>query len=403
MSYRLLSSKFAAKKSSVFMDETDDEVIITSEDGGDTATINFYENHMGTVTRVQATGSGSITYSIAGGADAALFEIDAGTGVLRFVWPLELDYEAPADADGNNSYEVVVAASNGLDTDAQTLTINIYNVNEAPVFTSYGGDASASVTVAENSVVAAVFSAVDPEAFPMLNYAIVGGADAALFLVNPWNGALSFRSAPDFEAPADAGLDNVYDVVVRATDQFNTVTQALAVTVTDRTSESTFTGTELNDTITGTAGANDTIFGRGDVDTLFGLDGDDILDGGAGKDTLVGGAGADQLLGGAGGDRFRYDAASDSAVGSHDMIFDFSRAQGDRISLTGVDANTLVGGDQNFAFLGTAAFSGVAGQLRYEKSGGNTFVYGDLDGDAVADFQLQLNGELNLYSSDFLL
>ncbi|WP_443018730.1 M10 family metallopeptidase C-terminal domain-containing protein [Sphingomonas sp. 7/4-4] len=157
-----------------------------------------------------------------------------------------------------------------------------------------------------------------------------------------------------------------------------------------------------SNTITGTTNA-DTIAGREGGDTLFGLDGADLLDGGAGSDTLVGAAGVDQFLGGAGSDVFRFDALTDSSVGSPDMIFDFSRGQGDRISVTNIDADLLLSGNQNFAFLGANAFTGTAGQLRYEKTGGYTFVFADADGDGVADFQLQLNGELNLYSSDFLL
>ncbi|WP_417525529.1 SdrD B-like domain-containing protein [Marinovum sp.] len=48
-------------------------------------------------------------------------------------------------------------------------------------------------------------------------YSIVGGADAAFFTIDPDTGELSFINAPDFENPQDAGGDNVYDVVVRAT------------------------------------------------------------------------------------------------------------------------------------------------------------------------------------------
>ncbi len=401
VSYRRPSLKSAAAKLNPLMTESEG-VTITSEDGAEAATLVLNENHMSHVAWVQTTGSGTITYSIAGGADAALFEIHATTGVLDFAWPFRPDYEAPSDSDGNNSYQVIVAASNGVDSDQQTLTFNVYNVNEAPIFTSFGGAASAAVSVAENNIVVASFAAVDPEGMTFLSYQVVGGADAALFSVNPWNGTLCFRAVPDFEAPADAGLNNVYDVVVRAFDGSNTVTQALAVTVTNAATESTIKGTMSSNTLNGTAAA-DTIFGLEGGDTISGLGGNDVIDGGAGSDTLVGGGGADQLLGGAGTDRFRYDSASDSQVGSHDTIFEFSRGQGDRIQLTGVDADTLTGGDQNFAFIGTAAFAGVAGQLRYEKTGGNTFVYGDLDGDAVADFQLQINGELTMYSSDFLL
>lgn len=384
--------------------DAEETVTITSENGADAATLVWTENRVGHITRVEATGDvgSGIVYSILGGADAALFEIDAVSGVLRFAWNADPDYEAPADADGDNRYEVVVAASNGVDTDEQALTVRVYNANEAPSFTSFGGASSASVTVSENSVIVATVAAVDPEGLPNPPYAIAGGADAALFTVNPWNGLVTFRAAPDFEAPADAGANNVYDVIVRASDGTNIVTQALAVTVSNAAVESSFTGTASSNTLTGTTGA-DTLAGREGGDTLFGLDGTDLLDGGTGSDTLVGGAGVDHFLGGANNDVFRFDALSDSSVGTPDIIFDFSRGQGDRISVTNIDADLLLAGNQNFAFLGANAFTGVAGQLRYEKSGGYTFVYADADGDAVADFQLQVNGELNLYSSDFLL
>ena len=46
-------------------------------------------------------------------------------------------------------------------------------------------------------------------------------------------GALTFVAAPDFEAPTDAGGDNVYDVTVSATDGTFTDSQAIAVTVTN--------------------------------------------------------------------------------------------------------------------------------------------------------------------------
>ena len=60
---------------------------------------------------------------------------------------------------------------------------------------------------------------------------IVGGADAALFTIDAATGALSFLAAPDFEAPGDADGDNVYDVIVSASDGSFTDTQAIAVTV----------------------------------------------------------------------------------------------------------------------------------------------------------------------------
>ena len=86
-----------------------------------------------------------------------------------------------------------------------------------------------------------------------------------------------------------------------------------------------------------------------------------------------------------------------------DRIHDFSHAEGDRISLELVDADTTQSGDQAFTFRGTGAFTGDAGELRFEQISGNTYVQGDLDGDGVADFWIRLDGLHTLTSSDFLL
>jgi serralysin len=87
-----------------------------------------------------------------------------------------------------------------------------------------------------------------------------------------------------------------------------------------------------------------------------------------------------------------------------DVITDFSHAQGDTIVLNPIDANTRTPDvDDAFTFIGTAAFHGVAGELRYTASGANTLVLGDVNGDGQADFALLLLGAISLTKSDFVL
>ena len=65
-----------------------------------------------------------------------------------------------------------------------------------------------------------------------MNYSISGGADASKFVINAGTGALSFITAPNFEAPTDAGHNNVYDVTVQVSDGAGGIdTQALSVSV----------------------------------------------------------------------------------------------------------------------------------------------------------------------------
>ena len=77
-------------------------------------------------------------------------------------------------------------------------------------------------------------TATDPDVGQTLSYSIIGGADASKFTIGSSTGALSFVTAPNFELPTDAGGNNVYDVIVQASDGHGGIdTQAIAVTVTD--------------------------------------------------------------------------------------------------------------------------------------------------------------------------
>ena len=103
---------------------------------------------------------------------------------------------------------------------------------------------------------------------------------------------------------------------------------------------------------------------------------------------LTGGAGADRLTGGSGADQFVYTCLRIRPRGE-DLITDFIRAQGDRISLSAIDANSDAGGNQAFAFIGAAAFSQVAGQLATKLRRQHDRL-GDVNGDGLADLQIQL-------------
>lgn len=137
-------------------------------------------------------------------------------------------------------------------------------------------------------------------------------------------------------------------------------------------------------------------------DTLYGNEGVDTLDGGDGNDKLFGGRGADTLTGGLGADTFTFIALSDSNAFAMDLITDFSRVQKDKISFSAIDANALLTGDQAFTFIGSNAFSSSAGQLRSYSSNSHTYLAGDVNGDGIADFIINL-GSATVQSSDFLL
>jgi len=255
-----------------------------------------------TATADDADGD-ALTFSISGGADADLFEIDAGTGALSFVEAP--DFEAPGDADGDNAYVVEVSVTDGEATASQTVTVTVNGIDdEAPVLVS--GDA---VTVTENGTEAFQAAAEDADSAE-ITFSL-SGDDAALFAIDAATGLVTFIAAPDFENPADANGDNVYEVVVTATDGTNSTTQNVTVTVADQLE---LEGTDGDDVLTGTDQA----------DIIDANGGDDIIDSGAGSDRISTGDGSDALL--FSGDPFEgtdVSAEGRQIVGGEDFISDF--------------------------------------------------------------------------------
>jgi serralysin len=261
---------------------------------GGTAT--FTENATGTV--YTATGSDpdagtTLSWSLSG-TDADLFDINATTGAVTF--KTAPNYEAPADDGKNNVYDITLTASDGVFSSAEkSVTITVTNANEAPIITS-----AATASFAENATgTAYTATGSDPDAGTTLSWSL-GGTDAALFNINDTTGAVTFKAAPDYEAPADDGKNNVYDIIVTASDGVSSPVEK-SVTITVTNIDEAILGASGSDTLTGTA-QDDTIQGFDGADKLSGLAGADVLSGGSGNDTLDGGSGNDTLDGGTGDD-----------------------------------------------------------------------------------------------------
>jgi Ca2+-binding RTX toxin-like protein len=167
--------------------------------------------------------------------------------------------------------------------------------------------------------------------------------------------------------------------------------------------KTTFLDTDVGQRITPHGSVSQVLAGgRGD-DVITGGGGNDTLAGGAGNDILSGGGGNDVLLGGTGSDVFLFDKTYLQPPGGIDTIGDFSSAQGDKIKLHSMDANTNTLVDDNFKFIGTQAFHHVAGELHYLVQGGNSIIQGDVNGDGIADFSIKVLGVTTLNSTDFFL
>ncbi|WP_417723700.1 calcium-binding protein [Salipiger sp.] len=147
-----------------------------------------------------------------------------------------------------------------------------------------------------------------------------------------------------------------------------------------------------------TGGLSDRLYGRAGNDFLFGQTGADAFYGGLGADTMTGGPDEDRR------DRYIYFNIAESGVGAgnRDVITDFVSGE-DRIEIRRFDADTTQGNKQYFDFVGDAGLSGTAGELAYVHEGGNTIVQADVDGDGLADFEIELTGVMDLTADDFLI
>ena len=161
----------------------------------------------------------TLTYSLSG-SDADDFDIDSGTGQIRV--------RAALDHETTPEYDVTVAAR---DPSAQVgtvdVTITVTDVDEAPTIEAETReDGRISIDYPEDrptDEVVSTYAATDPEDTEAraLKWSL-SGRDAARFAIS--NGAddrgkLTFREAPDYEAPTDSGRDNVYNVTVEVADR----------------------------------------------------------------------------------------------------------------------------------------------------------------------------------------
>ena len=170
--------------------------------------------------------SDTLTYSLTG-TDAAAFTISAGGAVTFNTSP---NFESPTDSGGNNVYDIVVHANDGHGHDVtQAVAITVTNVNDvAPTITSGATGTEAENTVNTNVVYQTTVT--DPDG-GTTTYSLTG-TDAALFNVTA-SGGVRFNTPPNFEAPGDAGGNNVYDIVVHANDGIHDTTKAVQITVTN--------------------------------------------------------------------------------------------------------------------------------------------------------------------------
>ena len=197
---------------------------------GDT-NVTYGERRTDAVGTYEVTGGdgSAITWSLEG-ADAGQFTLD-GTGMIRtLMFSSALDFETPADADGDNEYMVTVKAEAGGEEEMVEITINVTDVAELGTL---AGDAS--LTYAEDRTDAVGdYEVTGGDGTSTVTWSLEG-ADAGQFTLDGtgMSRTLVFSSAPDFETPADAGGDNGYMVTVKAEAGGEEETVGITINVTD--------------------------------------------------------------------------------------------------------------------------------------------------------------------------
>jgi hypothetical protein len=194
----------------------------------ETSTDDDADNVGEPVTATDADGDTPV-YTL-GGTDKDMFRI-------RTDGQIEVGDKAMLDYEKKNRYSVTVMADDGYggsnSTASITVTIYVTDLDEGPIIMSGGlavsGPARADYAEDRTDAVATYTASGTDAAQATWS---LSGDDAGDFSISS-GGELTFRVSPDFEAPADADEDNVYEVTVEADDGTNTPSRAVTVTVTD--------------------------------------------------------------------------------------------------------------------------------------------------------------------------
>ena len=180
--------------------------------------------------------SDTLGWSVEPADDGGKFESNT-SGQLSF--KTAPNFEIKQDADTDNDYEVTVkvADAGGLNA-THEFTVTVTNVNEAPTIDS-GPNNDATVSEDENTAtteIIATYEASDVDAGANLTWSLEGDDAGDFTLIKnsmTGKGELKFRNVPNYEAPADAGVNNDYEVTIKVSDGSLSATRDLTVTVED--------------------------------------------------------------------------------------------------------------------------------------------------------------------------
>lgn len=221
-------------------------VVISSVTGAVNNQLNAGDVATITVTFSEAvvvTGTPRVEVTLGSQTDYASYSTGSGQTSLQFTYTIPGSISTAASLFSCNPSSVDLNGSSLKDSDGHDAVLSIspssaptlYVVDtQGPVFTS-----ASTATVAENTAPSVpAYDGSVAESDTGFTYSL-SGADAGLFNIYSNSGQILFKTSPDYEAPADANSDNVYQVTLSVTDRAgNTTAQNLNISVTDDPSDS---------------------------------------------------------------------------------------------------------------------------------------------------------------------
>ena len=164
-----------------------------------------------------------IGYSLSGN-DAEKLSIST-SGAITF--KTNPDFETPTDTNSDNTYEITIEASDGTDSISDELVITILDVeNEGnPII-----EGLSSQSIDENDSISISFTVTDPQN-DSISYSL-SGIDSDLFTLS-FDGlnALLSSASKDYESPNDSDSNNTYLLNVNFSDDLNTTSQEIEITI----------------------------------------------------------------------------------------------------------------------------------------------------------------------------
>jgi len=232
-------------------DSSIDSVTITSNNSK-----TIMENSSVDLFQVTTDAKSDVAFRLAG-TDKDAFTIDT-EGNLKFLEIPNFEQKSSYTISVEVLESDTVVASQAI---AITITDDISDNNDvtSPVFNTNLPD---TIDIQENRM--DIMSVLATDDASSVAYAVDSGDDKSLFTIDSTTGALKFSFVPDYEHASDANKDNVYQVVVSATDSAsNKAIKAFTVNVTNDSSDdnagaAVVLKTGLND------GQNNTMLGYGD-------------------------------------------------------------------------------------------------------------------------------------------